>query len=175
MLRVTARELERVNVRCYASREGVTRHGCERTKCIVGARLVHVWCTFGACSYAPTSLPASLAPRAPEGACPAPSIAARLCRNERPPPHPHSPIDRALPVVLRRGHHRLGDRWRTERHALASASTRITEMTRWFFNSSCSILHRRGLACRHKLAGAYLSETAGPGGMVKRCPTTQWT
>jgi len=37
-LRVTTRELERVNVRYYASREGVTRHGCEPAKCIVGAR-----------------------------------------------------------------------------------------------------------------------------------------
>jgi hypothetical protein len=43
---------------------------------------------------------------------PAPFIAARLCRNERPPPDPHTPIDRVLPVVLRRGHNRLGDRRR---------------------------------------------------------------
>jgi hypothetical protein len=28
----------------------------------------------------------------------APSIVARLCRNERLPPHPPSPIDRALPA-----------------------------------------------------------------------------
>ena len=41
MLRVTARELERVNMRCYASREGVTRHGWNQ---------MHRWCTFGASS-----------------------------------------------------------------------------------------------------------------------------
>jgi hypothetical protein len=38
--------MQRVNVRCYASREAVVRHGCECTKCIVGARLVHLRCTL---------------------------------------------------------------------------------------------------------------------------------